>query len=482
MSDASKFSVEALKKGLTDWLNKAKGGDGATSGSTAPAAGASPARKDVKQRWLLIAGVAGLAVVLVASMASDGQRTKTRTGKKELEAKMVDVTPKELDRRSWQAQSMVEMEKLRRDLDRVNQTNEQILKELSRVKERAESAERSKEAARGDARLNGVTPPPVPKNRAGGGDAPIVPGVPSAGAGAALVPPQPPGIGAEPGASLPQVGTGAEVSPPSITTVPMGPPLVSKPPAPAKPTSSDPAAAAANAETKASVQVKESPYAGMLPPGAFADVALLHGLDAATGTTAQANPQPVLLNIQNHATLPGAARYQLKSCFALGSAFGDLSSERLYVQLAKLSCVDKQNRLMLATEIQGYIVDSDGRLGLRGEVVDRQGAKLAKSMLAGFAEGLAGALKMSQGSVSSSPLGSITSMAGEEAVRSAGLQGVSTGASQLSQFYLKEASQMFPVISVDAGRKANIVIQSGANLKWGPQDALYEKRITPGAK
>lgn len=441
----------------------------------------SPAQpKNVKNRWLLVAGAAGVGIIILAGMASEEPQQRTTRAQKDEAERMVDVTPKELDRRSWQAQSMVEMERMRRDVDAVKRENEKLQADLEKVRAAAEAAAaRAAEAPGGAGLPSGVTPPPVPRDRAGQvirqqpGTQQPTPGAQTPGA------PSVPGQAPGPGAQAPST------EPPPVAAVPsvVATPLVSRPaPAPqsAQEAEKKAAAEAEKAESqKARVQVKESPYAGMLPPGAFAEVALLHGLDAATGSVAMSNPQPVLLNVQNHATLPGSARYQLKSCFVLGSAWGDLSAERLYVQLVRLSCVDKDNKLMLSTAIDGYLVDSDGILGMRGVVSDRQGAKLAKSMLASFAEGLASALKMSQGSVSTSPLGSVSSVTGAEAVRGAGLQGAASGAQQLSQFYLKEAAQMFPVLTVQGGRLATIVIQSGAKLQWGPQDVIYETQVKP---
>lgn len=470
MSD--KFKLTQLAESLKGWLKAKSPGTAVTPAAPGSGSGPLPVKKNVNQRWLIVGGIVAVGVAAIAGMASDDPRKNTAatTAKKADERqRMVDVTPKELDRRSWQAQSMLEMERFRRDLEKISKENQRLQSELGEVRRAAEEAQ--KKGAESPSTPIGVTPPPRPRGAAAGSGSEVAPAVTP---GAALPPGSGIGPAPVPGGVAP-IDVGAQVPAPPQ-------PLVSRP-APRQESKNDgegdAASNAASEEHKAKVSVKESPYAGMLPPGAFAEVALLHGLDAATGSVSMANPQPILLNVQNHATLPGAARYQLRSCFVLGSGFGDLSAERVYIQLSRLSCVDKNNRLMLAADIQGYVVDSDGKLGMRGTVVDRQGAKLAKSMLAGFAEGLASALKMSQGSVATSPLGSISSVSGAEAVRSAGLQGAATGASQLSQFYLKEAAQMFPVLSVDGGRLATVVIQSGASLKWGPQDAIYETKITP---
>jgi conjugal transfer pilus assembly protein TraB len=132
--------------------------------------------------------------------------------------------------------------------------------------------------------------------------------------------------------------------------------------------------------------------------------------------------------------------------------------------------------------IQGYVVDSDNTLGMRGKVVDRQGARLGKALLAGFAQGLGGALGSSQGDVTSSALGSATSITGSAALRASGLSGVSSASSQLAQFYLKEAESIFPVIEIEGGRLGSVVISEDVTLSWGNVDEQFVREVSPTNK
>jgi conjugal transfer pilus assembly protein TraB len=232
----------------------------------------------------------------------------------------------------------------------------------------------------------------------------------------------------------------------------------------------------------AKVRYKKNTQNGLMVAGAFAPVVLLNGIEAGTSSGSRSNPLPVLIRVQDNATLPGAAKYQLKSCFVLASGYGDLSAERVYIRLARLSCVDKDDRLILSVPLQGYVVDSDNVLGMRGKVVDRQGARLGKAMLAGFAQGLSGALGSSQGDVTTSALGAATSITGTAALRASGLSGVSSASSQLASFYLKEAEAIFPVIEVEGGRLASIVVSEDTSLAWGNVDEQFVREVTPTNK
>lgn len=468
-----------IKKAIQDALAKLKAKQSAAVAPkpAAPAASggtssSSPSKltlafpKDVKKRWMVIGGVLAVGVAAIGSMATSKQAPGPVRRVQQDDSRMVDITPKGLDKQSWQAQSMAEIEQLKQLVNRQAKDNERLSHDLSTLNERQQAAEQQRLKEQKEAKPTGlpagITPPPVPNGVT----------LPNA-----VTPGNVPGVGAsQGGASAPGLPPDA-----SLPVIAAPSPTISKPEPVKKPASADTSSKAEGTgeAVKATVGYAAANNAGMLPPGAFAGVSLLHGLDAATGTTAQANPMPVLLNVQDNAILPGSAKYALKSCFVLGSAAGDLSAERVYVQLTKLSCVDKSDRLILSADVHGYLVDSDGRLGMRGVVTDRQGSRLAKAMLAGFAQGLAGALKMSQGSVSTSPLGSVQSLTGIDALKSAGLQGASDANTQLAQFYLNEAKQMFPVLSVDSGRTGTIVFQQPVSLKWGTQDARYEQQVKP---
>jgi conjugal transfer pilus assembly protein TraB len=231
----------------------------------------------------------------------------------------------------------------------------------------------------------------------------------------------------------------------------------------------------------AKVSYKKNESAGMLPAGGFAPVVLLNGLDAGTSSATQANPMPVLMNVTDQATMPGAARYKLKSCFVLGNGFGDLSAERVYVRFNRLSCVDKNDHLILSQEVAGYVVDSDGKLGLRGKVVDRQGARLGKALLAGFAQGLSGALGNAQSSVTSNFSSGLSSssISGSAALRQSGLSGAQSASQQLAEFYLKEAESIFPVVSIDTGRTGTIVFTNSVSLSWQTGDSQFVQQVQP---
>ncbi|GLR65093.1 TraB/VirB10 family protein [Marinospirillum insulare] len=213
-----------------------------------------------------------------------------------------------------------------------------------------------------------------------------------------------------------------------------------------------------------------------LPEGSFAKATLLTGADFGAGKQTQSNPQPTLLRLQSDAVLPGMASYKLKSCFAIASGYGELSSGRVYLQATRLSCVQETTGDILSASVLGYLVDSDGKLGLRGTVERREGMLLGKAMLAGFAEGIAKIMTVSAQNSEQiiTGAGVMSKLDKGDAANMAAWSGFDSAMSKLADRYIAEADSIFPVIEIDAGRRASIVFQTGQNLDWKSSDELVE--------
>lgn len=410
----------------------------------------SSKKKNVSKRWWYIGfGIVTLAGLSSALFGSKPQQLKPPKPKDE---GTIQVTPPNSAQQNFQAQYGQKLQAIQQQLQQLQQQNASKDSEIKQLLQQ-------KNQHSGSLSAPGVVPPPLPP----GESASVPKGLPMLGAA--------PANGTAPSQS-PTLTLPPELPSPAAAQKPLSftaPPLVGT--------------SASNAEpnVKATVHYRKNPDAGMLPAGAFAPVALLNGLDAGTSSATQANPMPVLMDVLSQAVLPGLAKYRLKNCFILGTGYGDLSAERVYVRFSRMSCVDKADGLLLSANVSGYLVDSDGKLGLRGTVVDRQGAKLGKALLAGFAQGLAGALGTAQGAVTSSATTGLTTstLTGTGALRASGLGGAQVAASQLAEFYLKQAESIFPVISINTGRTGTVVFTSSTSLHWESVRNDYTKNVTP---
>lgn len=441
-----------------------------------PASAASLKPKDVKKRWLYV-GMGAIGVAVVSTSLFSDKPEKKLPAKKESEAATISVTPAKETDKEFSATMGPKLEELRQETLRLRADMERKDKELEELKN-SKSKDGSSAAnpmppdsvapppALNSASLKPlatpVTPPPQPVVRPPVDTAGSTQGMP---AGASVLPN---------GMTPPMPGGGFDARGADPVTF-------EAPARKGKEDKNQEGSEKSAGQVSAKRTYKPNDKAGMLPAGAFASVALLNGLDAGTSQATQANPMPVLLDILDQAVLPGAAKYKLKSCFVLGNGYGEMSSERVYVRISRLSCVDKKERIALSEEIAGYLVDSDGKLGMRGVVTDKLSTKVGKALLAEFARGLSGVMGTAQSNVLNNlSTGTTTqSLSGSAALRASGLAGAQAAMSQLADFYLKEAQSMFPVITVDAGRKGTIVFTSSVNLSWANSEDGYVEQITP---
>lgn len=204
---------------------------------------------------------------------------------------------------------------------------------------------------------------------------------------------------------------------------------------------------------------------GSFLPVGFAKAVILGGLAAPTGGQAQSNPVPVLLRLADAAVLPNEFRAGVRDCLVVGEGYGDQSAERAYIRTTLLSCV-LLNGAVLEVPLKGSVFGEDGMNGVRGLLVTKQGAILTNALLSGIASGIGQGIAQASQSVSTSPLGSVTTPPTD----SAGIvrQGVGTGVGKaldrLSQYYIQLAERTFPVIEVQAGRTVDVVVTQGVPL------------------
>ena len=198
-------------------------------------------------------------------------------------------------------------------------------------------------------------------------------------------------------------------------------------------------------------------------PVSFTRGTLLGGLDAPTGGQSQSNPHPVLIRLSDNSVLPNRFRGEYRECFVIAAGYGDISAERAYLRTENLSCV-RNDGAALEVKIQGSVYGEDGKVGMRGRLVTKQGQMLANALLAGVVSGIGQGLATSSTNVSTSALGSIASTSGADAYRAGLGTGVGRALDRLAQYYIKLAENTFPVIEVDAGREIDVVITKGVRI------------------
>ena len=226
-----------------------------------------------------------------------------------------------------------------------------------------------------------------------------------------------------------------------------------------------------NIETKK----QESAHRGFyVPATAFFDVSLLTGLDAATGNKAKTSPAPIALRVQDLTWLPNEVRQDVKGCFLLAEGIGDLSTERVNIRGISISCVSYEGEEVIDQKLLGYVADSDGKAGMRGEVVSKAGQLLAETMKIGFIQGLSEFFQFNARSLTVTDSGALSSPKSDD-MGNALLGGTSSGIGRaldkVATYYMSLAEEVYPVIQVGATRSATFVVTQGTEL-------VFDKRLS----
>ena len=227
-------------------------------------------------------------------------------------------------------------------------------------------------------------------------------------------------------------------------------------------------------EVKEEVKVEKKKTKALIPAGAFVKGVLLSGLDAPTGGKAQTSPHPVLIRIVDKAILPNLYKSDIRDCFVIGSGYGDLAAERAYVRLEAVSCV-KEGGEVVERRVSGYVSGEDGKVGLLGRVVTKQGALLARMLIAGFVEGIGRIFQQSSTTVVVSPTGTLSTVDPKQAFQAGIAGGFSEAAKTLVEQYKKLADETYPVVEINAGRRVDVVFLQSFSL----DDAEGDKVIKP---
>ena len=217
------------------------------------------------------------------------------------------------------------------------------------------------------------------------------------------------------------------------------------------------------------VVIEDSP--DYLPPNSYATARVIVGVDASAGVASQTDPLPVVLRI----TGPARSVLQngkvlttrIQGCVVNGAARGDLSSEKVYVKLARMTC-DQPGGRVAVSEVKGFISFA-GKSGVRGRVVSREGNLVTQALLAGIVGGFGRGFSANANSVFS---GVTTNANGSRSKLSAGDivggglgQGAADAADTVSKYLIERAEQYQPVVEMPTGIDVEIVFLDGVYVR-----------------
>ena len=222
---------------------------------------------------------------------------------------------------------------------------------------------------------------------------------------------------------------------------------------------------AGKANKNANKKVNPTVY---LPPS-FTEASLLSGVVAPTSDVSNKKPIPMIIRIKDLAVLPNEYKEDLKGCFVIAEGQADLSQERVEARMVTLSCISKDGKSLIDQKVKGWVVDGDGRAGMRGKVVAKFGAHVARVAVAGFMKGCGEAFQESSYDYNSSVYGSTTKTLKNTDPSTLSRAGVGGGvvavADDLEKFYLNLAEQTLPCVEVGPAKDITLVFSEGVDLE-----------------
>jgi conjugal transfer pilus assembly protein TraB len=209
-----------------------------------------------------------------------------------------------------------------------------------------------------------------------------------------------------------------------------------------------------------------------VPSGTFVRAVVLGGADADASVNGQSKNNGVMLfKLLQPGTLPNGQHSRLQGCFVTASSYGDISSERAYVVLDKLSCA-QPNQPIIDKAVTGWAFFG-GKVGIKGQPLMRDNKVMQWAGISGAMSGIAAAAQYSQSVQSISALGSATVVPSSNIAPYSAYGGASKAADVLSNYYVKRAEQYHPVIQVGSGNMVTIVFKDGFYLE--PDEAILQQ-------
>ncbi len=217
------------------------------------------------------------------------------------------------------------------------------------------------------------------------------------------------------------------------------------------------------------VVVEDSP--DYLPPNSYAPARVIVGVDASAGVASQTDPLPVVLRI----TGPARSVMQngkvlttrIQGCVVNGAARGDLSSEKVYVKLARMTC-DQPGGRVAVSEVKGFISFA-GKSGVRGRVVSREGSLVSQALLAGiigaFGRGFSANAQSVFSGVTTNPDGTRGQLSPGDILTGGLGQGAADAADTVSKYLIERAEQYQPVVEMPTGIDVEIVFLDGVYVR-----------------
>jgi len=203
--------------------------------------------------------------------------------------------------------------------------------------------------------------------------------------------------------------------------------------------------------------------ADFIPETSFVTGILIGGLAVSTSIGSKSAPIPVVIRLLESGNLSKDFSINIKNCRILGSAYGDLSSERAIIRAESLVCTKKQ--AIITTKIAGIIYGDDGMNGIRGRIVDMSSKHIKNATFGSMLSAFGSSMK-TESSLAISPFGALggDKINGLDKLKNNSLTGAGNAAEKIAQYYIKKAENMSPILQIPGGTKVDVLFTKGVHL------------------
>lgn len=207
-----------------------------------------------------------------------------------------------------------------------------------------------------------------------------------------------------------------------------------------------------------------------VPSGTYVQAVMLGGSDAPAAVMSQSNPETMVFRLTEQGTLPNHKKSHLKDCTVVASVVGDISSERGRIKAESISCTFPNNEVV-DQDIAGWVFGADGKFGVRGVPVWREGALLQRAFTAGTLSGLSEGLSQTYTTNSISAEGTVQTVNPANILQYGAAKGTGKAMDKLADYNIQRAEQYHPIIQLSAGSIVDVVFVKGFFLDGKKHDS-----------
>jgi len=206
-----------------------------------------------------------------------------------------------------------------------------------------------------------------------------------------------------------------------------------------------------------------------LMPG-FAQGVIVAGADVPTLKGKTTDAKPIWISINSETLTPNNEIMHMEDCLLQTTASGEFVSGRASLRLSKLSCTITDldgNKYKIHQKVKGWIYGEEGKYGVKGRVVSKEGEIIKRGLSLAALEGMMNMLTQTNTNTVTPTTNGINPAA---AMTQGGAKVGGQIIQKFADYYLEILKSLNPYVEIKLKRKVTIAFEGGEVIK----PTLYE--------